>query len=602
MNVNGQNESSLGFITANGKKINVSNKALAKANEIFTQVLKETENYEETFKKRINEFHVQVPNAEFQTMHDQVNATSNVSFKMKDLSEKAAVNSENIASLSGFQTASGRLIKISDEAISRAQKQFEDDLQEKVNKSSTPMINNRPQDIRNQNNALAKRALHRREIFFRETAKNTKRIFSTGFKTVGGNSVNISDNALSKAMQFFKDDLEEESNQPSTSRINNEFETVDSQCFVSVNETRTTEMFPERSMCKMKNVICSIGFKTANGNSINVSEKALSNAEHLFINDLEDTEEFKEISKSINKREIQIGNSGFQLASGQSVAPSDEALLKAKALFCQETSEDREGNLLLPKSLPKRKVKDLYDDVIPNKHATSNKFKKLRFSSEFEIPKSSHRDLKDIQGKKGQTVPSMKTEVNLNNDISKLDDSINKATTSKKDIGIDNLISHEIVESTVALLADETDLNTAEHWVSPVVIKENEEVTDVPSSPVIGQFIPKKRKSINNRKKSINTLKNVEIKSVSTPNLKELNDINSDKCIKKQNENLVEEGESTSKETKSEISISNELSDTQLMMVFINESANILEKRLEAGLEQVSSSFYSLEISTKLLP
>ncbi|OAD53724.1 Breast cancer type 2 susceptibility protein like protein [Eufriesea mexicana] len=295
-----------------------------------------------------------------------------------------------------------------------------------------------------------------------------------------------------------------------------------------------------------KNDGLSFGFSTASGSSINVSEKALLKAKKLFADELEDIDNHEEASKTeneINVLNIQspnVGfpNIGFQTASGQHVNVSNDALLKAKKLFQEEISEDFISIPELPKPFPKRKNIDSNDDVPLKKQTKSNQFKKLRFSNEFQVPKTVYKNLASIKEKENQSISLISVQ----------------GSTSNYD----------------------TD-------------KLGEEIANVPSSPVIGgQFIPKRRKSTGSKKRSINISKHKKDKSVCINNVKEL-DINctsSDKCVNKKSKYLLEKQKSTDEGNKCDYVVATDFGDTQLMLDFINQSVTILEKRIEATLEQ----------------
>ncbi|KZC14059.1 Breast cancer type 2 susceptibility protein like protein [Dufourea novaeangliae] len=215
----------------------------------------------------------------------------------------------------------------------------------------------------------------------------------------------------------------------------------------------------------------------------------------------------------------------------------------------------------------------------------SNQFKKLQFSSEFQESRNVHGCSENYKKERNEM-----SSVS-NNDTNNLMNVISKTGMSKQNHDIDenSLISHEITESTIALLADENSLGTFHEWVSPVHNEENEDVTNIPSSPVIGgQFISRKRKCVGVRKKTINSVKHKQSKLMHNDCTTKLNDnhVWSDQYIKEGSQ------ESTDKENKYISTISNDASvikefdDMQFMLDFINESATILERRLQAAFEQ----------------
>lgn len=326
------------------------------------------------------------------------------------------------------------------------------------------------------------------------------------------------------------------------------------------------------------------GFTTASGSSINITEKALSKAKNFFNKELEEIDNYKETFKSendINVSNVQSSNVGFQTANGRNINVTNEALLKAQVLFQEEISENLENTF--SKSLQKRKIKDLDENIPLNKQVKSNQFKKLRFSNELQNPKTICKNIINIEEETQNTSSKIISNCNNNKLIDNID--ITESTKKNNEILNNSFISNEIAASAVALLADEKDLDFSEAWKSPKEIKNNEKFTNIPSSPVIGgRFISKKRKNTNKRK-----IINKVDKSIYINDLEKLNDTctNLNQCVNEENKYLIEKEKLINVENKTKSIINNDFGDTQLMIDFINQSVIILEKRLEAASKQV---------------
>ncbi|XP_076484061.1 breast cancer type 2 susceptibility protein homolog isoform X2 [Bombus vancouverensis nearcticus] len=456
----------------------------------------------------------------------------NNEFKESDNSEQKfkAENESNTFNAQipdvGFQTASGKCINVTNEALSKARELFNNELKESDNSE---------------------------QKFKAENEINTfnAQIPDVGFQTASGQRINVTSEALSKAKELFNNEFKENDNSGQKFKAENEINTFNAQ-------------------------IPDVGFQTASGKCINVTSEALSKARELFNNELKESDNSEQKFKAengINTFNAQIPDVGFQTASGKCVNVTNEALSKAKAMFQEEISKDFETILALPKPLQKRKIKDVDDSVSLINKAKSSQFKKLRFSNEFQVLKSTHRNSLNNEEKGNQNTSSVSMQVTLNCDVElKLKDNImiNITETSKKsDEIIDNyVISHEIA-SAVALLADEKDLDFTEQQISPKEIEENDETVSVPSSPVIGgQFIRKKRRS--------------------TDNVEKLNDdyASLNQYINKKDNCLTEKQDLTDKQDQYDSAVVNDFGDSQLMIDFINQSVTVLEKRLEAALEQ----------------
>ncbi|XP_034175277.2 uncharacterized protein LOC117601989 [Osmia lignaria lignaria] len=506
MYTNDVNGFSCGFTTAKGSAISVSDKAISKAKNLFTEELKETDNHEEICKIQIQngELEVQLPNVGFQTANGRnINVTTEALLKAETLLSTEIT--ENVKSImpSKCRTAKSSLVIISNETVLEEQES--------------------------------------RNTLKNETSEANESMINDGFKTASGKHLVVTEQALQKAERLLSESIIDNTN----------------------------------------NVMSLSAFKIPNNNLSNVSKH------NLLKNDLKDVEKFGDIyltKKESNKNELQ--NIDFQTASGQSINVAKEALSKSNALFHEDTLEDPESPMLI-KSLQKRKIKEIDNDDTSLNKVKSNHFKKLRFSNEFQVQRTVCNNSINIEEKENQEMTLVSPKVLIVNIDKSVDNNQTNETNGKSNGGNSTstnfLISHEVVASTVALLADEED---SLKQCSSIESKENEEL---PSSPVIGgQFISRKRKSVNSKRRSTNALKNIENKCPCISILKSSNDIFVDinEVVNKKNKHLTQKEESMNETKRCDISVTNEFNDTQLMIEFINQSENILEKRFKAILKQ----------------
>ncbi|XP_078041052.1 uncharacterized protein LOC144472143 [Augochlora pura] len=546
-----------GFRTASGKKMNITEEALTKAKALFSdedmQICDTDQSLMKSLQKQKDPTVFAVPkNHGFQTASGKkMNITEEALLKakalfsdedmqicdtdqslMKSLQKQKDPTVFAVPKNQGFQTASGKKMNITEEALLKAKALFSDeDMQ--ICDSDQSLIK-----------SLEK---HENPTVF-AVPKNQ------GFQTASGKNMNITEEALLKAKALFSDETFESYN----------------------NNSPLMESVQKHENSTVCEVSKKTGFQTATGNNVNISEKALLEAKSLI----------KPLQKQTNSVKLDISKiEGF----------------KAKALFSDERMQSCDSNSSLIKPLQKRKVKDL-DDTAVRRERMSNQFKKLRFSNEFDVQKTDGQYSKISDEKENQQMPSVSAVILTSNktaDTNKLMD------TNKKDNDIDNnsSISNEIVESAAALLEDENSSETFNQYMSPVETIENSNITNVPLSPVIGgQFVPKKRKTRRTRRKNENNVKSKDSKTKCRDNINKLNNECeiSDHTVKTEKPLLIARQELVNNDNKCESFIVNDFGDSQLMLDFINESATILEKRLQSSLKQEEQ--IKLKEKSKLKP
>ncbi|XP_022108056.1 uncharacterized protein LOC110988636 [Acanthaster planci] len=218
----------------------------------------------------------------------------------------------------GFTTASGNKVIVSQESLQQAKALFED---EQVVFSTDSIT------LTAQNN------LKRQQPF-------------PGFSTASGNKVSISETALEKAKRLCRDtedfrvpdafDREYSSLDRKRRRVDGKskdtislgFQTA-SGCPVSISEASlqtAKQLLDETPECTNLSLQASVGFQTASGNKVSLSAESLANAQRF----LADAEAASECNTAGDQRNTLFG---FSTASGAQVSVSDVALERARKLL-----------------------------------------------------------------------------------------------------------------------------------------------------------------------------------------------------------------------------------------------------------------------------
>ncbi|KYM95863.1 PREDICTED: breast cancer type 2 susceptibility protein homolog [Cyphomyrmex costatus] len=294
----------------------------------------------------------------------------------------------------------------------------------------------------------------------------------------------------------------------------------------------------------------SIGFQTAGGTFINISERALSRAKALFADELDCPLEMNILKNSsrdeekIKKCDLTIPHGGLQTASGQEVPVSNNAALIARELFFNDCLDESNPDLGRA-SLQKRKLSETnVDGSTPQGRNYTSEIRKNRLSGEFQARKlfsdstsaSTDNDENRDPDKKRQTSPIV--------------DSISKSPNK------------DPIES--------TESETA-------------------GSPVIGrQSSLRKRKNLGYQRDEYNASRadnkmpdneNVALQEI-VQGSAACGKIDDDKL------NTEEPTQAAQGNAKGNSAALNEYGDTQMMMDFIDQSTTILQNRLAATLEQ----------------
>ncbi|XP_011635165.1 breast cancer type 2 susceptibility protein homolog [Pogonomyrmex barbatus] len=501
------NVSKIGFQTACNKPINISEQALSKAKALFAKL-------DDTYKAPV---------------------TKEIDNKM--MGSETKISNIRLQSISSTDIS---------EQISKVKESFE-----QLNTSLESVVNRANVNDKEEN---------------RQEAKISPRI---RFQTAGGKSINISEQALSKAKTLFAklDDkapvVKEVDNKIKSSetkvsnmklqcissseiseqisKVKESFEQLDTSLASAANRASVDDKVENGREAKVP----SIGFQTARGTSIGVSKQALSRTKALLADLLDgplemDIPESTGRDEGIQKRDLVIPYGGLQTASGRQVPVSSNAALIARELLTDDCPDESNPGLARA-SLQKRELSETNaDESTPQGRNRLSEMKKVRLSDEFHARRL-FADNPCVDEARG---PDEKEPVPF------VADSVLGSPKS------------DAVESTES---------------------------DAVGSPVIGrQPVSRKRKSSGHQrrearadkrildKEDVTSRENIVRKAVSRG---ELEDDKPDTGTRK----LAQVPEGRIKDDNVE---SREYGDTQVMMDFIDESTKILQDRLAAALDQ----------------
>nr|KAI8748741.1 breast cancer type 2 susceptibility protein-like protein isoform X1 [Biomphalaria glabrata] len=220
---------------------------------------------------------------------------------------------------SGFSTASGSKVTVSEEALRQAQTFLEDN----ASSSFRNVPNDNEQDkITKPNNGTACDL----------TLVNKKVSRFPGFSTASGTSVYVSDKALLHAKTFLEesDVAVDKYNDVSMKKLAPVIKVLD-HAHSMLNDTSKDAV---ASTTPKNDGTISAGFSTASGAKVSVSKKALDHA-HSLLNDTSKDA----VASTTPKNDVGTISAGFSTASGAKVSVSKKALDHAHSLL-NDTSKD----------------------------------------------------------------------------------------------------------------------------------------------------------------------------------------------------------------------------------------------------------------------
>ncbi|KAG7295650.1 hypothetical protein JYU34_021930 [Plutella xylostella] len=332
-------DSFIGFQTASSKPIKISDKAMAKTKQIFqdinTDIIKEVNTNSVGSESRIATQNTASDNCKQSFNYNQGDRNESIgfktaSFKRITVSDAAlakgmkifqeANETEPFAHKSkslefvGFQTASNKKLVISEKYLARTRSLFKDiDLNENFHKEDiiTTDIIQCQNDKKNSSDKVTST--------YKKLCENTDSYQSStnegfvGFQTASNKKIEVSNKAMAKCKEVFQDintDYSLENNLPDHNRVS------------MVHTSKSQNINRDCGF---------VGFTTASNKKVSVSKEAIAKTKNVFQNiDIDDV--------TLTKNNVKNDLSGFQTVSDKKIHISAKALQKRK--FCQETHND----------------------------------------------------------------------------------------------------------------------------------------------------------------------------------------------------------------------------------------------------------------------
>ncbi|XP_039286898.1 breast cancer type 2 susceptibility protein homolog [Nilaparvata lugens] len=263
---------------------------------------------------------------------------------------------------SGFSTARGKSIRVSEEALIKARTLLSEKENFDTNLTELPTDERKSILPSEETHSKTNTLLHEKE---------SDEIAYCGFSTAKGKSIPVSDEALAKAKQLLHEETSDENTFCGFSTAKGKSIPVSDKALSKAKQLLYEETDDGNTFC---------GFSTAKGKSIPVSDEALSKAKPLLHEETSDgnvfcgfstakgksipvSDEALSKAKQLLHEETSDGNvfCGFSTAKGKSIPVSDEALSKAKQLLHEETSD---GNVFCGFSTAKRKSIPVSDEAL----------------------------------------------------------------------------------------------------------------------------------------------------------------------------------------------------------------------------------------------
>lgn len=401
-----------------------------------------------------------------------------------------------------------------------------------------------------------------------EIKRRETKVTNIGFQTARGKAISISEEALARAKALFVDlddtlkavavdETDDSKIQGEVKMSNIGLQSTGSAVDISERRSKANMSFEQlndqpviaktakigdKAESEQEIKIPSVGFQTARGTSIGVSERALSRARTLFADQFADCPLETDILENVDcsremKKRDSMPHGGLQTASGQRIPVSDNAALIARELFRNDRLDESNPDLGRA-SLQKRKLSETNaDESTPQGRNRASETKKARLGSEIQA---------------------------------------RKLFSDYPSVGTDNDESRDPKEPTLSV----ADLALESPKREPIE-------SNAAGSPVIGrQPVSRKRKSLEHQRDEHSALR-ADRKILSNESTELQGNIvqgriEDDKLnTRTQKATRVAEEEAGGGNAES-----SDYGDTQVMMDFIDESTKILRDRLAAALKE----------------
>jgi hypothetical protein len=320
----------VGFSTAGGKKICISEDAVLKAKSLLASTNSDVSHGTRVLggKKDYSLENV---------LEVDTCSSANVSSSVSEVKQVA------------FATAGGKRIDISQDAISRAKTLMGKDAPVTCSVSEAGKTNENAQTLIGED--LSTNASLTKEVSLNISSVGVAEHVA-GVASGGGKKICISEEAVLKAQAFMREAVPEI---PSDSSRNSSFsgfataggkKVIISEEAITKARTLFEDNLPEARPVNWDVSTC-IGFSTAAGKKVSISQEAIARAKALFDDKLpEALSGHSEVPGASRVRSF----TGFATAAGKKVSISEEAIVKAKALFDNKLPEGLSGRSEVPDS------------------------------------------------------------------------------------------------------------------------------------------------------------------------------------------------------------------------------------------------------------